>query len=113
MLYVAVNRAAGLLGSVLLVWAAWTHRLSAVQPWLLSTIVVGAAVMFFVLSIGLPTLVKGLLVTTPGGLGAAAFVAFATAQWFPAVAMAIGALLAIRVLRGARALQKHDADTRA
>ena len=108
---VVLNRIAGLLCSVLLVWAAWTHRISAIQPWLLSTIVVGAAVVFFVLSVATPRLVIGFLTTIPLGLGAAALVAVATAQWFPAVALAIGAALAIRVIRGARALLRHGSNT--
>lgn len=108
MVYIALNRTAGLLGSVLLVWAAWTHRLSVIQPWLLSTVVVSAAIALFALCIVLPTLVKGFIATAPLGLGAASLVAAVTAQWRPAVALALGAVLASAILRSARALQKHD-----
>jgi len=102
-----VYRAAGWIVSALVVWAAWTHRISAIPGWLLSSVIVAAAVFLFLLGVFLPTLVSGFLQPLPIGLFAAAMVALATAQWLPAVALAIGAALARAVRNGAIAVGDH------
>jgi hypothetical protein len=104
---VVATRVAGWVVSALVVWAAWTHRVSAIRGWLLSTIVVAAAIFFFLLGILLPTLVAGFLHPLPIGLLAAAVVTLATTQWLQGVALAIGAVLARAVRSGALAVQKH------
>jgi hypothetical protein len=101
------SRAAGWIVSALAVWAAWTHRISAMPGWLLSTVIVAAAVFLFLLGVFLPTLVSGFLQPVPIGLFAAAMVALATAQWLPAVALAVGAALARAVRNGAVAVGDH------
>jgi Common central domain of tyrosinase len=91
-------------------WAAWTHRVSAIPGWLLPTVIVAAAVFFFLLAVLLPTIASGFLQPLPIGLLAAAVVAAATAQWFPAVALAIGAALARAVRNAALAVGAHLRD---
>ena len=101
------SRAAGWIVSALAVWAAWTHRISAMPGWLLSTVIVAAAAFLFLLGVFLPTLVSGFLQPVPIGLFAAAMVAVATAQCLPAVALAVGAALARAVRNGAVAVGDH------
>jgi len=104
---VLAYRAAGWIVSALLVWAAWTHRISAIPGWLLSTVIVSAAVLLFLLAFLLPTLASGFLQPLPIGLLTAAVVAAATAQSVPAVALAIGAALALAVRNAAAAVGDH------
>jgi len=106
-----VNGVTGWIASAVLVWAAWTHRVSSIRGWLLSTVIVTAAVFLFLLSVWVPLLVKSFLFSVRVGFVAAAVVALATTQWFPALALSLGALLAQAVREAATTLEGHSPDT--
>jgi hypothetical protein len=107
-LVLVVNRVTGLIGSALVVWAAWTHRVSAIPGWALSSVIVGAAIFLFLLSVATPRPVKDFLWSVRVGLVVAAAIALATAQWFPAVALGIGAVLAGAVEAAAKGVEVHE-----
>jgi hypothetical protein len=104
---VVVYRAAGWVVSALAVWATWTHRISGISGWLLSTVIVASLILLDGLSLlGAPDIVVGFLYPVPIGLLAAAVVAAATAQWLPAVCLGVGGLLVLY----ARAASKGISD---
>jgi len=102
-----VNGVTSWIASALLVWSAWTHRVSAIPGWELSAAIVAVAVFLFLLGVAIPRPVKDFTRFLPVGLIAATGVALGTAQWFPAVALAIGAALATRVRSAAEAAEAH------
>jgi hypothetical protein len=107
-LALVVNGLTGWVASALIVWSVWTHHVSSIPGWLLSTAIVAAAVLLVVLSVAIPGAVKGFLRSVPVGLIAGAVVALATAQWLPALTLGIGAILARAVRAGAQAVKEQE-----
>ena len=98
----------GWIVSALAVWATWTHGISAIPGWLLSTVIVAALALLYGLSVlGVPDVVMGFLYPVPTGLFAAAVVAVATAQWLPAICLAIGAFLALYVRAASKGISDY------
>jgi hypothetical protein len=55
-LALVVNGVTGWIADALLVWSAWTHRVSAIPGWELSTAIVGVAVFLSLLGVVIPPL---------------------------------------------------------
>lgn len=100
-LLVVVPRVIAWASAAFLVWAAWTHRLSALPGWLLSTVVVATAIVLFCLTVAVPTLAKALLRPLSLALSLSAIVSVATKQWAGGIATTAGAMLAVALLKGA------------